>query len=70
VSGDIQYINKQNPELEFTTKNTGFRKQGTSSMAYPVPNIRIYTNGEKNSEFYDYQGNLVPKGMYAFKPNS
>ena len=67
---DIEYINMQNPELSFNMKNAALRPQGTSSMAYPKKNFRIYTNKVTNTIVYDYLGNIIENKLYSFTKNA
>ena len=50
---DVVYIDIQNPSKNFLVKNAYITPQGTSSMNYPVKNLRLYT-GKKNDagEYY------------------
>ena len=50
---DVTYIDVQNPEKNFLVKNAYVTPQGTSSMNYPIKNLRLYT-GKKNKagEYY------------------
>lgn len=64
---DINYINFQDTTLSFTAKGAKMKPQGTSSMGYPKKNFRIYTNV---GTMYDYKGNVIEKGAYAFKANA
>ena len=50
---DVVYIDIQNPSRNFLVKNAYITPQGTSSMNYPVKNLRLYT-GKKNDagEYY------------------
>lgn len=50
---DVVYIDIQNPDKNFLIKNAYITPQGTSSMNYPVKNLRLYT-GKKNDagEYY------------------
>ena len=50
---DVVYIDIQNPSKNFLVKNAYVTPQGTSSMNYPVKNLRLYT-GKKNDagEYY------------------
>lgn len=61
---DIVYIDIQNPSKNFLVKNAYVTPQGTSSMNYPVKNLRLYT-GKKNDagEYYSklYVGSNIFK---------
>ena len=50
---DVVYINIQEPDKNFLIKNAYITPQGTSSMNYPVKNLRLYS-GKKddNGEYY------------------
>lgn len=63
---DIEYINKQNPELSFTLEGAAMRPQGTSSMGYPKKNFRIYTMMLDSTILRDYMGNIVESRLYSF----
>lgn len=67
IDVDVEYINLQNPELSFTLKNAALRPQGTSSMAYPKKNLRLYSQKKDNTILYDADGNVVESKLYAFK---
>ena len=60
---DLEYVNLQNPELQFTTQGTKMKPQGTSSMGYPKKNYRIYTN---YGSMWDNNGKLIEGGKYSF----
>ena len=64
---DIDYINLQDPTRAFTGKGIRMRPQGTSSMGYPIKNFRFYTN---YGTVWDYLGNIIPGGLYAFRQNA
>lgn len=50
---DVVYINIQDPEKNFLVKNAYITPQGTSSMNYPVKNLRLYTGKkDKAGEYY------------------
>lgn len=50
---DVVYINIQDPDKNFLIKNAYVTPQGTSSMNYPVKNLRLYTGKkDKNTEEY------------------
>jgi hypothetical protein len=61
---DVVYIDIQNPSKNFLVKNAYVTPQGTSSMNYPVKNLRLYT-GKKNDagEYYSklYVGSNIFK---------
>lgn len=66
---DIEYVNEQDPTKSFTMKDAALRIQGTSSLAYPRKNFRIYTDVEKSDsvKVYDYQGKEIVDKLYSFK---
>ena len=64
---DIEFINEQDPTKSFLMKNVVLKIQGTSSLAYPRKNFRIYTRKEESSVVYDYLGNIILDKLYAFK---
>ena len=64
---DIEFINEQDPTKNFVMKNVVLKIQGTSSLAYPRKNFRIYTKKEESSIVYDYLGNVILNKLYAFK---
>ena len=54
---DVVYIDIQDPSKNFLVKNAYITPQGTSSMNYPVKNLRLYTGkkdkaGNYYSRFY------------------
>ena len=61
---DVVYINIQDPSKNFLIKNAYVTPQGTSSMNYPVKNLRLYT-GKKddNGNYYSrlYVGSNIFK---------
>lgn len=65
-TGDAIYTHPTDPSKNFTISNAIYRKQGTSSLSYPRPNVRLYSNKE-NAQMFDYEGNPVVKGLYSFK---
>lgn len=70
IQGNVYYTNLQDPTRSFTIRNAGIRPQGTSSMAYPKKNFRIYTqkNGADNKNvLLDADGNVVTDRLYSFK---
>ena len=64
---DIDYKNAQDKTKDFSVKYARVRIQGTSSSYYPRKNYRFYTAKEDETVMYDYQGNVIPKGLYSFK---
>ena len=54
---DVVYIDIQNPSRNFLVKNAYVTPQGTSSMNYPVKNLRLYT-GKKNDKTGEYYSRL------------
>lgn len=65
----IKYVNAQDPTLNFSIDRSRVRLQGTSSIKYPKKNWRFYT-GKKYGTMLDYQGNVIPDGLYSFKHGS
>lgn len=51
---DVVYVDIQNPHKNFLVKNAYITPQGTSSMNYPVKNLRLYTGkkDDKTKEYY------------------
>ena len=50
---DVVYIDIQNPSKNFLVKNAYVTPQGTSSMNYPVKNLRLYTGKKDDAgEYY------------------
>ena len=50
---DVVYIDIQNPSRNFLIKNAYITPQGTSSMNYPVKNLRLYSGKkDKAGEYY------------------
>ncbi|MDE6267355.1 MAG: CotH kinase family protein [Muribaculaceae bacterium] len=70
IDVDVEYINLQHPELYFKAVNAALRPQGTSSMAYPKKNFRLYTNKKESTVLYDADGNVVPSRKYSFTPGA
>lgn len=77
VNVDVEYINKQNTTYNFQAYGISLRKQGTSSLNYPIPNIRVYFNKDTISvEGHDERvvGDRITKSgskyYYAFKDKS
>lgn len=67
ITVDIEYVNVQEPELNFTMEGAAMRPQGTSSMGYPKKNFRIYTQKLPNTVLKNYLGNVVANKLYAFR---
>ena len=67
---DIEYINMQEPTTSFKMVNAAMRPQGTSSMAYPKKNFRIYTQKVDSTIVYDYLGEPIEDKLYSFKPKA
>ncbi|MBD5309038.1 MAG: hypothetical protein HDS10_01195 [Bacteroides sp.] len=70
IEVDIEYTNQQNPELSFRIERGALRPQGTSSMSYPVKNLRPYTTKLGYTKLYDADGNEVENRLYAFRIGS
>ena len=49
---DVVYIDIQNPSKNFLVKNAYVTPQGTSSMNYPVKNLRLYTGKKDDAKNY------------------
>lgn len=49
---DVVYIDIQNPSKNFLIKNAYVTPQGTSSMNYPVKNLRLYTGKKDDNKQY------------------
>lgn len=64
---DVEYINMQDPELSFTATNATLTPQGTSSMAYPKKNFRLYFRKYTYAVVLDWEGNEIESGLYSFK---
>jgi hypothetical protein len=56
---DVTYIDIQNPSKNFVIKNAYITPQGTSSMNYPVKNLRLYTDKDKKSPATLYVGSNI-----------
>ena len=56
---DVTYIDIQNPSKNFVVKNAYITPQGTSSMNYPVKNLRLYTDKDKKSPATLYVGSNI-----------
>lgn len=67
---DIEYQNAQDKTRNFTLKYARVRIQGTSSSYYPRKNYRFYSAKEDETVMYDYQGNVIEKGLYSFQGNA
>ena len=70
ITVDIDYINEQNPSKSFKMKDAAMRIQGTSSLAYPRKNFRIYTKKVGSTIVYDANGNVIKNKLYSFKDNA
>lgn len=64
---DVEYIDLQDPTKSFNGTDIKWKPQGTSSLGYPRKNLRMYTNGYPESKLYDYLGEQLADGLYAFK---
>ena len=64
---DVVYTNIQDPSKNFLVKNAYMTPQGTSSMNYPVKNLRLYTG--KKDDNGDYYSRLFV-GSNIFKDGS
>lgn len=64
---DVEYINMQDPTKSFTMTNATLTPQGTSSMAYPKKNFRLYTRKYTQAVLKDYEGNVIDDGLYSFR---
>lgn len=64
---DVIYNNLQDPSKSFTLTNATLTPQGTSSMAYPKKNFRLYTRKYTQAVLKDSDGNVVADGLYSFK---
>lgn len=49
---DVVYIDIQDPTKNFLVKNAYITPQGTSSMNYPVKNLRLYTGKKDDAKNY------------------
>jgi hypothetical protein len=49
---DVVYVDLQNPQKNFYVHNAYITPQGTSSMNYPVKNLRLYTGKKDESKVY------------------
>ena len=49
---DVVYTDIQNPDKNFVIKNAYVTPQGTSSMNYPVKNLRLYTGKKDDDKRY------------------
>ena len=69
IRADVEYHNPQEPTRDFTIKTAYVCPQGTSSLAYPIKNLRLYTQKKKEPlcVMYDAMGNVIPDGKYSFK---
>lgn len=67
ITVDIEYRHHADPNLSFKMKGAAMRPQGTSSMAYPKKNFRIYTKKLSGTVLYDGNGKIVEDKLYSFK---
>lgn len=67
ITVDIEYVNSQNPELNFTMEGAAMRPQGTSSMGYPKKNFRFYTLELPDTILRDYRGVEIEDKLYSFR---
>lgn len=64
---DVDYHNPYDMTKDFRMTTAYVRPQGTSSLGYPIKNIRLYTKKDANTILYDYLGNVVADRLYAFR---
>ena len=67
ITVDVTYTNEQDPSKSFTMKDAAMRIQGTSSLAYPRKNFRIYTTKVDSTIVYDAEGKVIEDKLYSFK---
>lgn len=67
ITVDISYVNEQDPSKNFVMKEAAMRIQGTSSLAYPRKNFRIYTTKNESTIVYDANGAVIADKLYSFK---
>ena len=72
IRADVEYTNPFDNTLNFTIKTAYICPQGTSSLSYPIKNLRLYTQTKKepNCKLYDAEGNEVADNKYAFRHGS
>ena len=72
IRADIEYTNPFDNTLNFTVKTAYICPQGTSSLSYPIKNLRLYTGTKKEPDckMYDADGNQIAGGKYAFRHGS
>ena len=66
---NVSYHNPQAPEYDFSVIQAYVCPQGTSSLNYPIKNLRLYTSKSKeaNCVMRDASGNVLDDGLYSFK---
>lgn len=64
---DVDYHNPYDMTKDFRMTTAYVCPQGTSSLGYPIKNIRLYTKEDANTILYDYLGNVVADRLYAFR---
>lgn len=72
---DILYVNRANPSKNFRVEGGMIQLQGTSSLAYPTKNYKIFTYGtdKKKDPLYigcseqGVGGTLQEDGLYSFR---
>ena len=64
---DVDYHNPYDMTKDFRMTTAYVCPQGTSSLGYPIKNIRLYTKKDANTILYDYLGNVVADRLYAFR---
>ena len=69
IRAEVEYHNPQEPARDFTITKAYVCPQGTSSLAYPIKNLRLYTQKKKEPlcVMYDAAGNVIEEGKYSFK---
>lgn len=69
IRAEVEYHNPQEPARDFTITKAYVCPQGTSSLAYPIKNLRLYTQKKKEPlcVMYDAAGNVIEDGKYSFK---
>lgn len=72
---EILFVDKSNPSKNFHLKGGHIRLQGTSSLAYPIKNYRIYTKNSNKvkgelhvgCDEHGIGGEKIANGKYSFR---
>lgn len=67
---EVQFFDPENKELNFYARQCWVSCQGTSSMSYPIKNLRLYFGKTTNSKTFQYKNQIEIKdinGQYELK---